>query len=936
MSMHTSGMRSRTSSSDAIQITQLTGLTESDRSYWGTSSLANSLKLKRMPSEVKVAPESIVTEKVSSSLVKMDIPLAIDVTAAPIEVEVGPISQPTMMAMFSTPNPDSGMKKVASIKARLEDLKRESSTSSIKDGKHFVSMELLNSAKITSTQKETFALGVVDDTAIQTDLKRVSKKLEPGQTDFIPQAVPPEVIPNATNESPTPIKGNGSPSVGSLFTPTKSPRPQDIFGIGAARVRKHTAGSVDSNESETKSTLTITESSSYGTLTSTTITRKTKGSTPTLSNLNTGNSGEKESPMLASPSSVFSDGEKKSNKGFKEWYLQFSSVISLSMDEPIFPDTIPFSSIFGSKTAVKDSVQRILWAGKCFDRLKRLPNTDWQQKLENRRHDEKLSQALEILSDADAEDVDVILYRVLDIFKDGKLDTLNYSPEDSNVIISAPIQSLLDALIFPLGQNNFYTQIFLATFRFYLTPAQLLKNLVEWYNVDLDEDYTSSEETFLRKHRKYIQSRSAKVLLMWVKNHWQDFMDDTDLMEALKRFMNQISQVSFGDHQKLTQAVREQRLSWYTFQYIQPFPTSTKSPFNFANTESKCAALVWEPVEFAQQLTYLTHFFFAQLRPDTYLRVLKSDVSRKGGAHNQALKLVLDYASFFRSVHIYITLAILREEGSKKRTKALKRIIKIAKECRVLRNYDSIFAIVSALKSPQISSLHSVWENQGYKYIEYFKDLCALCDPVDGYARFWTEFKTSQPPAIPFANIFAGVYMQDILEVHENSSTFIEEPTTTSTTENQPQKPTEESTPANTNTDSPELARLVQSPEPFEDEYSKTINFQKFHDLFAIIAEFELFRGANYTHQPLQKPGVQSTSTSSPNLGTPSGNHSDVTGAFYHHIQGFIAAQLEEEVAKERPIEPIEEVEEEPVEVSVRSMKRLSGFLLGRTSPSKD
>ena len=103
-----------------------------------------------------------------------------------------------------------------------------------------------------------------------------------------------------------------------------------------------------------------------------------------------------------------------------------------------------------------------------------------------------------------------------------------------------------------------YAEVFLGAYRFFLPPITVLNWLIEWYNVDVDDDCLPSHETFLRKNRKYIRSRSIKVLLLWVKNYWNDFHMSPELVTELTAFVEHVSQISFGDGQKLTQAIREQ------------------------------------------------------------------------------------------------------------------------------------------------------------------------------------------------------------------------------------------------------------------------------------------------------------------------------------------------------------------------------------------
>jgi hypothetical protein len=193
-------------------------------------------------------------------------------------------------------------------------------------------------------------------------------------------------------------------------------------------------------------------------------------------------------------------------------------------------------------------------------------------------------------------------------------------------------------------------------------------------------------------------------------------------------------------------AVANQRLSWYMSQYIPPFSTK-RAPQAEA---LKPWGLLWEPEAFAEQLTLIDHHYFRQIRPDTYLHILQKSIPRREAGQNAAFKVLMDYVRWFRLVSSYVATLVLGEDQPKKRGKAIKKFIKIAKVCKGLNNFNTLMAIVHGLRRPAVAKLLSAWETVPIKYFDLFKEYVALADPADGYARFWEEMKTAQPPLIPF------------------------------------------------------------------------------------------------------------------------------------------------------------------------------------------
>ncbi|KAJ3087691.1 hypothetical protein HK102_010489 [Quaeritorhiza haematococci] len=494
---------------------------------------------------------------------------------------------------------------------------------------------------------------------------------------------------------------------------------------------------------------------------------------------------------------LHSSTARRSSKNFKEWYSHFLQEslrrVENHITETEFPDYISLATVFGKKAAAIDTADRILWSDQ--------PRND------------------------------IIKYRILNVFKDTKLDTVQYDATNAagvEFITSGKPLDLLDALIFPLNQDQSYAEVFLATYRFFMPSSKVLDGLIEWYNVDVDEDCTPTEEQFLKRNRKYIQARAAKILLMWIKNHWQDFHDDKPLLAELMGFV-------------------EQRLSWYTTQYIPPFSNKRTSLIQELN---KPWAMQWEPAEFAIQLTLLDHFHFRQVRPDSYLHVLQSPVPRVGGAQNVALKVILEYVYWFKLVSSYAASLIMREDTPRKKAHAIKKLIKIAKETRGLNNYNTTFALMQGLKRPAVARLNQAWEQISSKHLDTFRDLDALMDPTGGHANYWSELKLVRPPAIPY---FAA-YIHDLVEINDETPTFLTDapdlppPSPTKTIDSTVSAVTNDTFTSSNTSAGHSSAFTPSSYTASVDEPNmfRVVNFQKYYDLYSIVAEMELFRNTGY------------------------------------------------------------------------------------------
>ncbi|KAJ3299248.1 hypothetical protein HK104_009551 [Borealophlyctis nickersoniae] len=690
----------------------------------------------------------------------------------------------------------------AKISAIVSNLQTVGDTKLNTKHSHLQSMELLNDRAVAKKHKTVFEGDDDIESEAETSPTRPQRQGSPRRSPMPRMPEIPEPAPISPIKSPPPT------------SPGLPQRPKsEVFGFGAFRTKNRTGspkGSVEESDNSpsvaspidtrvTSSQPTLNISGGVG------IRKGRKGAQSNLS-LNSSTSATASAPSLESESEKSPSGAagRRTSKNFREWYNSFVSAANKQLEGPVVRFRIDEIALFNGGLASE------------------------------RREADR--------------------YRVLDIFKDGKIEALQYNTTNAagvEIITAGTPDKLLDALIFPLGQDMSYAEVFLATYRFFLPAKTVLNWLIEWYNVDVDDDCLPSQETFLRKNRKHIQSRAIKVLLLWVKNHWHDFHTAPDLVAELSSFVEHVAQVSFGDGQKMTQAIREQRLSWYTTQYIPPFVTKR----GVLNDNTRPWALQWEPADFAHQLTLIDHMLFKQIRPDAYLHIMHQPAPRVGGGHNVALKVILEYIAWFRLVATYTETIILGEEVPKKRGKAIKQFIKIAKVCRELNNFNTTLAIVYGLARPSIARLTQAWESISGKYVDSFRALLAIMDPTADYASLWSAFKTVEPPGIPFL----AAYMQDLLEIHEEvpieAESLPAESSTLRRRRGRRRQATGDSHLSGSESEdldssgalTDELGETEENGSgTTEPTGGRTINFQKFYSLYSIVSEIEAFRTLSY------------------------------------------------------------------------------------------
>jgi hypothetical protein len=172
----------------------------------------------------------------------------------------------------------------------------------------------------------------------------------------------------------------------------------------------------------------------------------------------------------------------------------------------------------------------------------------------------------------------------------------------------------------------------------------VFNSLTEWYNLSVEGSILPNAKAIFEENEKLIKIRSLRIILLWIRNHWQDFLDHNELWCLLRNFSKFLSKESFSDFQKVMHAIREERLSWMTMQYIPMFPNILEKD----STSFWCPEVDTE--KFAHDLTMLDHIFFRKMKPDIYLQMLSKPGPIVSGAFNVPLKCIFDYCNWFQMV----------------------------------------------------------------------------------------------------------------------------------------------------------------------------------------------------------------------------------------------------------------------------------------------
>nr|CAD7257644.1 unnamed protein product [Timema shepardi] len=146
--------------------------------------------------------------------------------------------------------------------------------------------------------------------------------------------------------------------------------------------------------------------------------------------------------------------------------------------------------------------------------------------------------------------------------------------------------------------------------------------------------------------------------------------------------------------------------------------------------ESQVNFLQLNAVEVAIQLTLQDFSIFRQIESTEYVDDLFDLKSRYGKP------MLSQFSELVNREMFWVVTEVCSEHNVVRRSKIIKQFIKVARQCKECKNFNSMFAIVSGLGHGAVSRLRLSWEKLPSKYQKLFSDLQDLMDPSRNMSKY--------------------------------------------------------------------------------------------------------------------------------------------------------------------------------------------------------
>ncbi|KAG8509439.1 LOW QUALITY PROTEIN: Ral guanine nucleotide dissociation stimulator [Galemys pyrenaicus] len=151
-------------------------------------------------------------------------------------------------------------------------------------------------------------------------------------------------------------------------------------------------------------------------------------------------------------------------------------------------------------------------------------------------------------------------------------------------------------------------------------------------------------------------------------------------------------------------------------------------------TEEKPHILAFAPDLVAEQFTLMDAELFKKVVPYHCLGSIWSQRDKKGKEH--LAPTVRATVTQFNSVANCVITTCLGARGvtARARARVLEHWIEVARECRLLKNFSSLYAILSALQSNSIHRLKKTWEEVSRDSLRIFQKLSEIFSDENNYS----------------------------------------------------------------------------------------------------------------------------------------------------------------------------------------------------------
>ena len=319
-----------------------------------------------------------------------------------------------------------------------------------------------------------------------------------------------------------------------------------------------------------------------------------------------------------------------------------------------------------------------------------------------------------------------------------------------------------------------FTSTFYLTFRLFVAPAEIVAALADRFNYVAETAHVAGP----------VRLRVYNVFKSWLESHWRHDCDAIALPDIVRFARDQLIPVLPGPGNRLVELTEKVATasSPLVSRVVTAIGKTNTSLASYYSPDSPAAPPIisrgqlvalrtwkmggsgvniidFDALELARQITLKVSAPFCSILPE---ELLATEWQKRSGSLavnvNALSKLSTDLTNL-------VSDSILQLEEPKKRAVTIKQWVKVAARCLELNNFDTLMAIIAALKSATIQRMKKTWEVVSQKTRTSLEELTEVLDVSRNRAALRQRLQVSSPPCIPFL----GMYLTDLTFVDDGN-----------------------------------------------------------------------------------------------------------------------------------------------------------------------
>ncbi|KAI9254357.1 ras guanine nucleotide exchange factor domain-containing protein [Helicostylum pulchrum] len=317
--------------------------------------------------------------------------------------------------------------------------------------------------------------------------------------------------------------------------------------------------------------------------------------------------------------------------------------------------------------------------------------------------------------------------------------------------------------------SKFNTTLLL-TYRSFCTTGELFDELFQRYQLAPPEDLKAEElDMWREKKLKLVRLRVFNVIKSWLETYFNE-EEDRPILPEISHFTDHVivESMKFGAEQ-LSKLIKKRMLSEDSGQ-IRKMKLNVRTadmPVPILPKNMKRIKLLeLDSHELARQMTIMDFKLYNRIKPVECLDKNWGRPDTDVGHIAANVKASIEHSN---QVTAWVTDSILSKDEIKKRAVVMKHWIFVAERCRLLNNYNTCMAILSAFDNGSIGRLKRTWELISARSMQILQNIRRLMGANRNFSEYREIIHRINPPCIPFL----GIYLQDLTFIEDGNSNFL-------------------------------------------------------------------------------------------------------------------------------------------------------------------